>query len=64
MRHIIFTEATSYSIATLIKGSSFNKQELVNNYINPMISLGINSDAAIAFTLKYESTGKVSVKFI
>lgn len=64
MRHHIFTEAENYSVAVLIKGTSFNKKEIENNYINPMISKGIQKDAFIAFTLKYNDEGKASVKFI
>ena len=38
MRHHLFSEAETYSIAVLIKSTSFNKRELELNYINPLVS--------------------------
>lgn len=64
MRHIIFTEAESYHVAVLLKASSFNKSEVLTNYITPLCNLGIQSDAVIAYSLEYEANGKVSVGFI
>ena len=64
MRHIIFTEAESYHVAVLLKSSSFNKSEVLNNYITPLCNLGIQSDAVIAYSLEYEANGKVSAGFI
>jgi len=63
MRHHIFEEANSYSIAVLIKGTSFNKQELINNYVTPLNKQGVASNEIIAFTLDYP-TAKVAVKAI
>lgn len=64
MRHIIFKEANTYSIAVLSKSTSFNKQELQHNYINPLIKRGVAEHEMIAFTLKYNSDGKAPAKFI
>ena len=64
MRHILFTEAETYSIAVLIKSTSFNKRELELNYINPLVSRGIAEDSLIAFDLQYNEDGKAPVKFI
>lgn len=64
MRHIIFTEAESYHVAVLLKASSFNKSEVLTNYITPLCNLGIQSDAVIAYSLEYEANGKVSAGFI
>lgn len=64
MRHHIFEESLNYSIAVLVKGTSFNKQELINSYIAPLNAQGISSTDMIAFTLKYDPVGKAPAKFI
>lgn len=64
MRHIQFEEAPSHRIAVLVKGTAFKHQELLENYVNPLVQLGVPLKDMIAFTLKYESTGKASVTFI
>lgn len=64
MRHHIFEEAMSYSIALLVKASSFNKQELINNYVTPLTALGVPAKDVIAFTLKYNEVGKAPAKHI
>lgn len=64
MRHIIFEEANSYSIALLIKPSAFNKQELIKNYVTPLNSSGVKSSDVIAFTVDYNDVGKAPAKFI
>lgn len=64
MRHIIFEEANSYSIALLIKPSAFNKGELLNNYVTPLASKGVASKDVIAFTADYNEVGKAPAKFI
>lgn len=64
MRHIIFAEAEQYSVGVLIKTSSFNKQELLNAYVNPLVALGIPMESIIGFSLKYDASGKVSVSSI
>ena len=64
MRHIIFKEANSYSIAVLVKASSFNEAALRTNYIRPLVARGIAEEEMIAFTLKYDSDGKAPAKHI
>lgn len=64
MRHIIYKEADSYSVAVLIKGASFNKQELLNNYVTPLVEQGLTEESIIAFNLKYDSNNKAPVKFV
>jgi len=64
MRHIIFEEASTYKVAILIKGTSFNKQELLGNYVTPMEFCGVHKSNCIAFTLKYDPNGKASAKGI
>jgi DNA polymerase-1 len=64
MRHHIFTENTSYSIAVLVKGTSFNKSELRINYIDPLVKRGVSESDIIAFTVKYNPDGKAPAKFI
>lgn len=64
MRHHIFEEANTYDIAVLVKGSAFNKQELINNYITPLNKAGVPSNKIIAFTLDYNSSNKAPAAFI
>lgn len=64
MRHIIFEESTSYPVAVLVKRTSFNQQELTNNYITPLGKLGIPAKDVIAFTLSYNEVGKAPAGFI
>ena len=64
MRHLIFQESNTYSIAVLVKSSSFNKQELRINYIDPLVKRGIAEQEMIAFTLKYNSDGKAPATVI
>jgi DNA polymerase-1 len=64
MRHLIFQEANSYSIAVLVKGTSFNKSELRFNYVDPLVKRGLAEQEMIAFTLKYNPDGKAPVTVI
>ena len=59
MRHIIFEQNTNYQTALLIKASSFNKQQLIKNYVSLM-----DPKTVIGFTLKYDDKGKVSSTFM
>lgn len=59
MRHLLFDEAsTTFSVAVLVKRTSFNKQELLNNYVTPLGNLGVAAKDVIAFTLSYNEVGK------
>lgn len=64
MRHTIFREANTYSVAVLVKSSSFNKSELQINYVDPLIKRGIAEQEMIAFTLKYTPDGKAPATLI
>lgn len=64
MRHLIFKEANTYSIAVLTKATAFNKSELRFNYIDPLVKRGVAEEEMIAFTLKYNPEGKAPAKFI
>lgn len=66
MRHHVFTESTTgyYKVALLIKGTAFNKQELMKNYVDPLVARGIPADQIIAFTLAYNNDGKAPVSLI
>ena len=64
MRHILWEDHPTYSAAVLVKASSFNKQEIENNYINPLNSLGVHRKDLIAFTLEYNDVGKAPATFI
>ena len=64
MRHIIFQEANTYSVAVLTKSSAFNKHELRINYVDPLVKRGVAEHEMIAFTLKYNPDGKVPAHVI
>ena len=64
MRHIQFEEAPSHRIAVLVKGTAFKHQELLENYVNPLVQLGVSRKDMIAFTLKYDENGKAPVGYI
>lgn len=60
MRHHIFKENSGhvYRIAILIKNTCFYKHELVNAYVNPLISMGVPEEDMLAFTLDYNESDK------
>lgn len=64
MKHHVFEQADSYSVALLLKSSAFTKQEIVNNYLDYLNKGGVSSDTVFAITVDYDSTGKAPVKFI
>lgn len=64
MKHLIFEEASAYHIAVLVKASAFKQQEILSNYVDPLVRLGIPKSSCIGFTLDYDDTGKAPVKFI
>lgn len=66
MRHIIFKPKAieNWSVALLIKDGAFNTNELRMNYVDPLLKQGISDEEVIAFTLKYDSNGKVSAKTV
>lgn len=64
MRHHIFAESDSYKIALLFKPTTFNKSELVENYINPLVNLGLKQEDIIAFTLDQGKGKKPTAKEI
>lgn len=64
MRNITYAESESYPVAVLIKNTSFNKHEIQANYVNALLASGVVLSDIVAFNLKYEPTGKVSVKFM
>lgn len=62
MRHLIFEEASSYPVALLTKASAFNKKDLVQHYLLPWKSMGVQAKDVIGFTLEVDGK-KVSDKF-
>lgn len=59
MRHILFNEeSTSFTTAILVKRSSFNQMELTDNYVTPLVDMGVQAKDVIAFTLSYNDTSK------
>jgi DNA polymerase-1 len=64
MRHHIFEHSDKYPIAILIKGTAFNKTDLLVNYVEPLRSKGIPLGDIIAFDLPYNEAGKAPVAHI
>lgn len=64
MRHHIFAESDSYKVALLVKPTAFTKSELVENYINPLVNLGLKQEDIIAFTLDQGEGKKPTAKEI
>lgn len=66
MNHILFQSNPNniYHTAILIKASALKKKEMQDNYVNPLIALGLAENDIIGFDLKYNDQGKCPVKFI
>lgn len=66
MQHILFqpNPNNKYHTALLIKSSALKIKELKENYINPLIKLGLAENDIIAFDLEYNEHGKCPVKII
>jgi DNA polymerase-1 len=69
VKHHLFEASSTgaYNIAILAKATSFLKQELVKNYLDPMVSMGqgsIHPSKVIAFTLAYNESNKAPAGFI
>ena len=64
MRHLLFEQASTYNIAILVKAAAFKQQEILSNYVDPLVKLGLSKSNMIGFTLDYDDTGKAPVKFI
>lgn len=66
MRHHVFTDNSTgyFKVAILIKGTAFNKQELMKNFVTPLVARGIPTEQIVAFTLAYNDEGKAPVSLI
>ena len=64
MRHHIFEKSDAFVVAILIKGSAFNKQDILVNYVEPLFNKGIKQSEIIAFTLSYNQANKAPAKHI
>lgn len=64
MHHHLFADPQpSYSIALLHKASAFNRQELAQHYVLPLLAKDVQPHTLVAFNLEYDGK-KASVKFI
>lgn len=62
MNRILFTEAQeSYKVALLIKPKYFNKSNLLEYYVNPLLEKGLQYSDIVAFELDY-TLDKVTAK--
>jgi DNA polymerase-1 len=65
MRHLLFSgPQDAYSVAVLVKSSSFNKLAIESHYVKPMAALGISPEKLIGFTLEYNEHGKAPTAFL
>lgn len=65
MKHIIFDAYPRYKTALLIKTASFDKTNMLTQYVKPLNALlGHDAHEFIGFNLKYNEHGKCPVKFI
>jgi len=64
MRHHIIEQSESWPVAILCKGMYFNKQAIIEAYVDPLVKRGVHRGDMIPFTLEYDEHGKASVKFI
>lgn len=64
MRHILFQEAETYSVAVLVKTAAFRESEIQKHYITPLLERGIPHSGLISFNLKYNESGKAPAGFI
>ena len=65
MRHLLFTDPQdAYSVAVLVKSTSFNHLALNIHYAQPLKELGIPRENLIGFTLEYNENGKAPAGFI
>lgn len=55
MRHHLFGDASSCPVALLMKGSAFNRMDLIDNYLKPWEGMGIPQEQVVAFTLEYDA---------
>lgn len=58
MRHIVFEDSDHHPIALLIKNTAFNKQEIINNYLEPLKKVGIPASDVVAMDLHYNRSNK------
>ena len=64
MRHIVYSEQSSYSIGLLIKETAFNAAEMERSYIHYLEKAGVPRDNLILFPLPYNEHGKAPTGFI
>ena len=61
MRHMLFgTNVSKLRTAILIKDTGFFQNEIINHYINPLITEGIDKDTLVSFTLEYYGLKKTT----
>lgn len=63
MKHLIYSDLNTETIAILIKESQFSRVNINRYYINPCLK-NIPIDNFIAFSLKYNSNNKITAKEI
>lgn len=62
MRHIIFEQSEKYPVAILLKESALRQNEIYKNYVDPLMTRGLNKGDIVTFSLKFNEKGKVSAK--
>ena len=64
MRNHVFETNDSYSVAILIKPTSFKKDDLIRYYVNPLKERGVATNEVFALTLEYDGQKKAKASFI
>ncbi len=66
MKHVIFEQnaQNKYEIAVLVRESALDKAQMERHYVKPLVSLGIEENTIIGFSLKYTDKGTCPAKFI
>tara|TARA_R110002012_G_scaffold318308_1_gene536387 strand:+ start:27300 stop:28148 length:849 start_codon:yes stop_codon:yes gene_type:complete len=55
MKHINHSNENIFNLAILIKEQALNENAIQNTYINPLHSLGFNTNQIVSFSLEYQS---------
>lgn len=64
MRHITFADSDQYPYALLIKNTAFNKTEIQNVYLEPLVQAGVPVADVVAMDLEYNSSNKAPASLI
>lgn len=64
MRHILFGSSEQIPVTILLKEGAFREKDIKENYVEPLVQLGLNTESISAFTLELNAAGKATVTTI